>query len=713
MSEEHQTETGRRTLLKAAAWGAVGLLVPVRIAAAPPKGLAVGSSTPTSFEPSAWIRITQDGRVTLTMAQIEMGQGAQTGLAAIIADELEVPFDSVRIEQAPADKERFGVQATGGSTSIREGWKPMREAGATARQMLIQAAAQQWKVEVGSLTARDGDVVHAASGRRAAYGSLVEAASRLPHPDKVFLKDATKFRLVGQSLPRIEGSAKVRGTAVFGIDAAIPARKIATLAQSPEFGGRLQSVKESTALAVPGVIRIVRLPDAVAVIADSMPQAQKGLEGLEIGWSSGPLAKLNTAEIYADLAEATTRPGAVARSVGEPGKADGRRIEAVYQQPLLAHAPMEPMNCTVHVTADGCDVWTGTQVATDAQQAVAKLLGLPIGKVRIHVYLMGGGFGRRLETDGIIRAVEIGRVVKEPLQVIWTRAEDMQHDLYRPAYCDRIWATVDAAGKPTTWNHRIAGSSIMARLYPEAFKGVDSDAVECAAQPVYALSDLRVEFARVECGLPTSWWRGVGPTRSLFVIESFVDELATAARQDPVAYRLSILTDPRAREVLSLAAEKSGWGAKLPAGRGRGIALANAFGSYIALVAEVSIEPKEEVRVRRVVAVIDCGRAVNPDMVRAQIEGGVIFGAGAALMSEITVANGRVEQASYSDYPILTMVNAPNVDVHIVEGAEDPGGVGEIGTAAIAPAITNAIFAATRNRIRTLPVSRSQPVWMG
>ncbi len=506
----------------------------------------------------------------------------------------------------------------------------------------------------------------------------------------------------------------MNGAAIFGIDVKLPGMKIATLAASPVFGGRVRAVDDSKAKAVRGVRQIVRLDDAVAVVADHMGAAKKGLAALDIQWDDGPNATLSTADIVRELETASRKPGAVARREGDAEKAmagAATKVEAVYQLPLLAHATMEPMNCTVDLRKDSCEIWVGTQVLSRAQAAAAQTAGLPLEKVKVHNHLLGGGFGRRLEIDGIIRAVEIAKQVDGPVKIVWTREEDIQHDMYRPYYFDRIAAGLDEQGKPVAWQHRVTGSSILARWLPPAFKnGLDADAVEGAAEPPYTLPNIFVDYVRQEPpGIPTAFWRGVGPTRGIFVVESFIDELAAAAKRDPVDYRRALLEkNPRAKAVLELAAEKSGWGKPLSAGSGRGVSVQFAFGSYMAQVAEVTVSKDGGVRVGRIVCAVDCGTVVNPDTVRAQVESGVIFGMTAALYGEITLKNGRVEQGNFDSYRILRINEAPLVEVHIVKTAEAPGGMGEPGTSAVAPAITNAIFAATGRRLRKLPIDPAQ-----
>jgi len=524
------------------------------------------------------------------------------------------------------------------------------------------------------------------------------------------LKDPKDFKLIGTPAKRLDAPAKVNGTAVYGIDARPPGVKIATLAQSPVFGGRLKSVDDTAAKAVKGVRQIVKLDDCVAVVADHMGAARKGMAALKLDWDDGPHARLSTQDIARELEQATLKDGPVAEEIGDTAKAlagAATRVEATYQVPFLAHATMEPMNCTVHVRKDGCDVWVGTQVAARAQRAAAKVTGLPLEKVVLHQHLIGGGFGRRLEVDGVERATQIARHVDGPVKVVWTREEDIQHDMYRPYWFDRLSAGLDESGKPVAWNHRFAGSSVIARWLPIGFsKGLDPDSIEGATNFIYGLPNKHVEYLRVEPrGIPTAFWRSVGPSHTIFVVESFIDELAAAAKQDPVAYRLALLDKtPRTKAALALAAEKAGWGRAMPAGAGRGVSVQNVFGSHLALVAEVEVARDGSVRVRRVVAAIDCGTVINPDTVRAQIESGIVFGISAALYGEITVKDGRVEQSNFDSYPVLRLDEAPKIEVHIVGSSEPPGGMGEPGTSAIVPAVANAIFAATGKRLRKMPV---------
>jgi len=541
----------------------------------------------------------------------------------------------------------------------------------------------------------------------------------MPIPQNVALKLPQDFKLIGTPAKRLDLSAKVNGTAVYGIDVRPPGVKIATLAQSPVFGGRVKSVDDAAARAVKGVRQIVRLDDAVAVVADHMGAAKKGLKALKIEWDDGPNANLNTSDINAELEKTTLHSGPVAQNIGDVDKAmagAATKVEAIYQVPFLAHATMEPMNCTVHVRPDGCEVWVGNQAIARVQAAAAKVTGLPLDKVVAHNHLIGGGFGRRLESDGVERAVQIAKQIDGPVKVVWTREEDIQHDMYRPFWLDRLTAGLDEKGMPVAWTNRYAGSSVIARWLPPGFKnGLDPDSTEGAIDLVYALPNLHVEYLRVEPpGIPTAFWRSVGPSHNVFVTESFMDELAAAAKQDAVAYRRALLEQsPRAKAVLELAAERAGWGQPLPQRAGRGVSLQFVFGTYMAQVAEVEVAKNGTVRVRRVVCAVDCGIPVNPDTIRAQIESAIIFGITAALYGEITLKKGRVEQTNFDSYQMLRINEAPAIEVHLVQNFEKPGGMGECGTSAIVPAVTNAIFAATGKRLRKVPVDPSvlkQPV---
>jgi isoquinoline 1-oxidoreductase subunit beta len=668
-----------------------------------------------AFVPNAFVRIESDGHIVLTMPYVEMGQGTYTAITMLIAEELEVDLEQVHLEHAPPSEKLYtnpllGVQATGNSNAVRGAWQPLRQAGAAGRTMLITAAAKRWNVDPSSCRAESGEVLHTASGRRLTYGELAADAAHIPIPENVALKQRKDFKLIGTPAKRLDLPQKVNGSAVYGIDVRPAGVKIATLLQSPVFGGRVKSLDDTAAKSVKGVRQIVRLDDAVAVVADHMGAARKGLAALKIEWEEGPHARLGTSEIVSELEQATLKPGVVAQNIGDVDKAmatAATKVEANYHVPFLAHATMEPMNCTVHVRKDGCEVWVGNQALARAQAAGAKVTGLPADKVVVHNHLIGGGFGRRLESDGVTRAVEIAQQVDGPVKVVWTREEDIQHDMYRPTFFDRFTAGLDSQGMPVAWQHRFAGSSVIARWLPPGFKdGLDPDTTEAAINLTYALPNMRVEYLRVEPpGIPTAFWRSVGPSHNVFVVEGFMDELAAAAKQDPVVYRLALLDNsPRAKAVLALAAQKAGWGEKLPERVGRGVSLQFAFATYMAHVAEVEVSSDGRARVRRVVCAVDCGTVVNPDIVEAQIQSAIMFGITAALYGEITLKNGRVTQTNFDTYQILRMSEAPAIEVHIVQSNEPPGGMGECGTSAIVPAVANAIFAATGKRLRKMPV---------
>ncbi len=717
----HQSGTlrhDRRDFLRVGAALGGGLVLSFALPNAIGPAWAAAEVSP-EFAPNAFIRIDRKGEVTLVMPMVEMGQGIYTAMAMLLAEELEVGLDHVRLEHAPANDALYAnsilhIQTTGQSSSIRAFWTPLRQAGAVARTLLVTAAAKRWGVDPVTCRAKQGVVSDSAGARRLAYGELADAAAALPMPTpgSIALKDPKDFTLIGTPVKRLEAPDKVSGRAGFGIDVRLPDMKIAAIAISPVFGGKPKAVNEVAARAVKGVRQVVRIDNAVAVVADHMWAAKKGLAAAAIQWDDGPNATVSTADIVRQLEEASKQPGVVARNEGDAEKAlagAAQRIDAIYQAPFLAHAAMEPMNCTAHVRKDGCDLWVGTQAPTLTQAVVAQATGLPREAVKIHNHLLGGGFGRRLEPDGSLLAVKIAQQVDGPVKVVWSREEDIQHDMYRPYYYDRLSAGIDASGKPVAWTHRIAGSSIVARYVPSLYRnGFDFDAVEGAAEPPYALPNIHVDYVRVEPpGIPTAFWRGVGPTHNVFVVESFIDELAALAKQDPVAYRRALLGhNARALGVLNLATERAGWGGPLPAGRGRGVSLQFAFGTYLSQVAEVEVATDGSIKVHRIVCAVDCGLAVNPDTIAAQMEGGSIFGLTAALHGAITVKNGRVEQSNFHDYLPMRIGEVPVIETHLVKSAESPGGIGEAPTAAVGPAVANAIFAATGKRIRTLPIIR-------
>ena len=677
--------------------------------------LPVANAAPAPFAPNAFIRIAGDGGITFVMPQVEMGQGVYTSIAMIMAEELDADFPRLALEHAPPDEAHYanpmlGVQATGNSNSIRAFWKPLRTAGATARAMLVQAAAQQWSVDALSCSTAAGQVIHTASGRKLGYGALAAQAANIKPPANVPLKDPKNFTLIGKPLKRFDTPGKVDGKAVYGIDAMPPGVKFAALAASPVFGGKVGHVEDSKAKTLPGVRQVVVLDDLVAVVGDTQWAAQKGLAALAITWNEGAGAAVDSAQVWDDLRRASAQKGAVAKATGDADKglADGDRLEAAYELPFLAHATMEPLNCTVHITPNGCEVWIGTQIMARVQSSVAQALGLPLEKVTVHQHLLGGGFGRRLEPDMAVKAARIAQHVDGPLKVVYSREEDIQHDVYRPVYRHLLAASLKDA-KINGWTHRITGSSVVARWLPAAYtKNVDFDAVDSAVDMPYAIPHFRVEYVRREpLNVPTGFWRGVGPNSNVFAIESFMDELAKKAGKDPVDFRVSLLDKtPRLKSVVQLAAQKSGWGGALPARAGRGIAAQISFASFIATVCEAEVDENGEIKIRRLISVVDTGIAVNPDTVVAQLQGGLIFGLTAALHGEITIAKGRVQQSNFHDYRMLRINEVPNIEVHVIKSGEAPGGIGETGATAGPPALGNALYAATGVRLRRLPVDR-------
>jgi isoquinoline 1-oxidoreductase subunit beta len=686
--------------------------LPVRATNEP---VQVPDNTDGKFAPNAFIRIDHAGKTTLVMPQVEMGQGVYTAVAMILAEELDADLAHVALEHAPPNDRLygnpvFGLQVTGNSNSIRAFWKPLRNAGAGARAMLVQAAAQQWQVERASCITSNGQVIHAQSGRKLSYGELVDAAGKQTPPKDVPLKDPQNFTLIGKPLKRLDTPDKVNGKVVYGIDAMLDGMKFATLAQSPVFGGKIGKVDDAAAKKVPGVQQVVVLDDLVAVIGDHMWAAKQGLDALVVTWDEGPNATISSEDIWINLRAASEKEGAVAKSAGDiaKGLATGDRFDASYELPFLAHATMEPLNCTVHVRPDSCEIWVGTQIMTRVQSVAANAAGLPVEKVTVNQHLIGGGFGRRLEPDMVVAAVRVAKQVDRPVKVVWTREEDIQHDVYRPVYRDTIAATL-SDGKIVGWKYRVTGSSVIARWLPPAFQnGIDIDAVDSAVDMPYDIPNFHVEYVRAEPpAVPTGFWRGVGPNNNVFAIECFMDELARKVGKDPIAFRRDMLgKTPRLRAALDLVAEKSNWGQPLSPRVGRGVSVQPSFGSFIATVVEAEVDEQGEVHLRRVTTAVDTGIAVNPDTIRAQLEGGLIFGLTAALYGEVTIAKGRVEQSNFNDYRMLRIDQAPKIEVHVMRSGEAPGGIGETGVTAGPPALRNAIYAATGVALRRLPIDR-------
>ena len=666
----------------------------------------------------AFIGIDRDGKVIFTVPKIEMGQGAQSGLAVMIAEELEIGLDQITLKEAPPNEAIYNdkllnFQATGGSTSIRSNWEPLRQAGAAARLLLIQAAAQRWQVGADQLRAENGRVL-GPNGQSFGYGELVDDASKLPVPENIPLKPAEQFKLIGKPTRRLDTPAKVNGTARFTIDLVVPGMRYASARACPVLGGTVRSVDDRAARKVPGVIDVIRLGDAVAVIGEHTWATFAGVRALEIEWDYGDNANIDSAQMEREIKEALDKPGALANEQGDIDKAlkdAAKTFEAEYQMPFLAHAALEPMTCVAQVRPDAVELWVGTQVPVRAQTAAAEASGRPAEQIIVNNQLIGGAFGRRLEVDFIHQAVAIAAKVDYPIKLTWLREEDTTHDMYRPHYIDRFAAAMDAEGRLLGWRHTIAGASVLARFAPAAVpdSGLDGDAVEVAIHPIYAMQNLRVNYVPVPPkALRQSWWRGVGPLRSTYMLESFIDEVARSVDRDPVEYRMELLgSHPRAQAVLRLATEQAGWGEPLEAGHGRGVAVQEVFGSFLATVVELQVTEDKGIKLKRLMVAIDCGQVMNPVSVKSQIEGGTLFGLSAALFNEITVSKGRVEQSNFHDYRQLRISEAPPVETFIVESREAPGGVGEAGTAMIAPALVNALASANGTRIRRLPLARA------
>lgn len=678
---------------------------------------AIAAKSPAApFVPNAFLRVGHDGAVTFIINHSEMGQGVYTSLPMLIAEELECDWRKVRVEEAPVDpaynNPAFGAQGTGGSTSTWTEWDRFSMAGATAREMLIAAAAKSWKVDQSTCRAENGRVIHK-GGKSVGYGELVDKAAKMPVPREVALKKPEACKIVGKPRHRLDSPAKINGTAEFGLDVRLPGMFTAVVAHPPVFGGKVKSFKAERAKAVPGVKDVFQVPSGVAVVATGFPAAQKGREALEIVWDEGEWARLNTPEMVKEYALMAATPGNMARKDGDPEQAyarSARKLTAEYSVPYLAHATMEPLNCAVDLRIDGCDIWTGTQSQTGNRNAAARVLELKPEQVKLHTTFLGGGFGRRGNPvdDFVVTAAEVAKVLKKPVKVVWTREDDMKAGFYRPMWYDRLMAGLDDKGGLIAWWHTIVGQSITTGTAFEGMlvkNGIDGTSVEGARDIPYAIPNLLVDLHSPRLGVPVQWWRSVGHSHNAFVVESFLDEIAHAAGKDPFEFRRVLLADkPRHRGVLELAAEKAGWGAPLPAGHGRGIAVHESYGSFVAHVAEVSVDPKGKVLVHRVVCAVDCGRYVNPDTITAQMESGIIFGLSAALYGAITLKNGRVEQSNFHDYPVLRISETPRMEVHIVQNREKPGGIGEPGVPTVAPAVANAVFAATGQRVRSLPI---------
>ena len=710
---------GRREFIRTGAAVGGGLLVSLY---APLPG---GSSGPLAAEEkdfalNAFVRIGTDESVTVISAHSEMGQGVYTSLPMLLNEELEADWSKIRVEAAPVDKAYnhpvFGMQMTGGSTTSSAEWERYRRMGATARVMLVEAAAARWGVEASTCRVENGVVLHAATNRRGTYGSLANAAARLTPPANVPLKNPKDFTLLGKPTLRLDTPSKTNGTAQFGLDVMVPRMLTAVVARPPVFGGRVAKLDAREALKVPGVKAVEQVPSGVAVIAERFWPAKLGREKLIIEWDLGPNAGLSTEKMLRDFRETALKPGAIAKKTGDPEAAlrtAAKTVTAEYDVPYLAHAAMEPLNCVVDLRPDSCEIWTGTQFETVDRANAAQAAGLPADRVLIHTTLLGGGFGRRANpnSDFVVEAVHVARAAKAPVKVVWTREDDLRGGWYRPMWHDRFVAGLDADGDPVAWTHTIVGQSIMQGTLFESFgvkDGIDSASVEGAADLLYGMPNLQVDLHTPKIGVPVQWWRSVGHSHTGFSVEAFFDEVAHAGGKDPYELRRKLLANqPRMKAVLELAAQKANWGSQLPPGVGRGIATHFSFASYVAQVVEASVGKGGAVRVHRVVCALDCGLVINPDTVRAQIEGGIIFGLTAALKTEITLKEGRVEQGNFDDYQMLRIFESPEIEVHIVPSGESPTGVGEPGVPPVAPALANAIFAATGKRVRRLPIRAS------
>jgi len=701
---------GRRRFLEISAAAGGSLLIGFQLPGCT-RAADVPIVTRDGMSPNAWIQIGRDGQILLKCASSEMGQGVMTAIPMLLAEELDADWSTVRVETAPVDSvfnnPYMDQQLTGGSTAIRAYWQPLREAGAVARELLVSAAAATWKISGNDCRTENGAVIKKATGERLSYGALTEKAASLPIPKSAFLKDLAEFRYLGKGMPRLDTPAKCDGSAQFGQDLRLPDMLTALVVRCPVHGGKLRRHDASRAKTVKGVREIFPIDSGIAVVANNFWSAKQARDRLIIEWDEGPNSRLSDADISDRFIAAVDR-GETARQEGDVKKALSeatRDLEAIYEVPYLAHACMEPMNCTVSVTAAGAEVWVGTQAQTKTRNSVAMVTGLPPEKVKVHTMYLGGGFGRRGEQDFVVEAAQIAKQMKQPVKLIWTREDDLQHDFYRPKTYNRLRAGFDSKNNLIVWQHRIAGPSIRARnAPPNAKKRIDGTSIEGAANIPYAVPNIEVTYAMENAGLPVGYWRSVGSSQNAYVTECFLDEVARAAGKDPYEFRLALLKDhPRHRGVLEMAATNAEWGVPLPKGHYRGIAVAESFGSWVAQVAEVSIVGGK-VRVHRVVCAIDCGMTVNPDTIVAQMESGIVYGLTAALKGEINVDRGRVRQSNFHDYPLLRMDEMPAIEVHIVPSTEHPGGVGEPGTPPIAPAVANAIFAATGKPVRRLPI---------
>jgi|KBSSwiStaDraftv2_1062776.scaffolds.fasta_scaffold01169_14 isoquinoline 1-oxidoreductase beta subunit len=724
----------RRMFLKSTAAAGAGLSLGIyfgdAVAQMSGPGRTAGETVAGTFEPNAFLRIGKDNTVTVVVKHLEMGQGVYTGLPTLIAEELDASWSQVRVEGAPADAKRYNnlkwgeAQGTGGSTAIANSFDQYRQAGAAARAMLIGAAAQQWKVPADSVQVKNGVVSHA-SGRKATFGELADAAGKQPVPTTVKVKDAKDFVFIGKHVPRTDSKAKSNGTARFTQDVKLPDMLTAVVAHAPRFGQKIKSFDSATVTGIPGVRYVVEIPNGVAVIATTFWAAKKGRDALKVEWDDASGFKSSSTDIIAEYKQLAATPAKPARNEGDAVKAiDGaaKKLDAAFEFPYLAHAPMEPLNCVVKLSESGCEVWNGEQFQTGDLFAIAKYTGLKPEQIKLNMLYAGGSFGRRASSasDYVLEAVSIAVALVRagkpgvPVKMVWTREDDMKGGYYRPIYLHTLRAGLDANGTIVGWQHRIVGQSILAGTAFESVMvkdGIDLTSVEGASTLPYTIAHMSVELHSPKQGVPVLWWRSVGSTHTAFSTETFIDELAVAAGKDPVEFRRAMLAKhPRHLGALELAADKAGWskplaGAAAGEKRGRGVAVHESFGTVVAQVAEVTIDKDNKLKVDRVVCAVDCGIAVNPDVIRAQMEGGIGFGLSAALYGKITLKDGVVEQSNFHDYPMLRINEMPAVEVHIVPSTEKPSGVGEPGVPVIAPAVANALAAATGKRLRTLPLT--------
>lgn len=701
----------RRDFLKATAGASGGLVIALHLPACSKKPAPTGETK--VVQANAWLRIGTDNSITFLCDRSEMGQGVYTALPMILAEELGVRVPRIKVEFAPAGQayinNMIGSQITGGSTSVRDAWSKLRLAGAQARRMLVQAAAQEWRSPISGIRVQDG-VIQSPRGKKLTFGQVAEAASKLPVPKEVKLKSAGNYSVIGKPMKRLDTPAKVDGSAQFGIDVRLPDMLYGALALPPVLGGKMKSVDDGAAKGMPGVRAVVPTGTGVAVVADSWWQAVKARDALKIQWDAGRNASLDNAAIQRGLKRAANSSGKVALEAGDPDgwlQSAARVVRQDYESPLLAHATLEPPNCTAHVKADGCDIYVGTQVQLMAQGAAAQAAGLPPEQVRVHTTFLGGGFGRRLETDFIPAAVEASKAVGKPVKMLWTREDDTTHDTYRPPFVNRLAGVIDSDGRLMAWTHRVVSPSITARMFPSAVENaIDPFAIEAASNYPYDVPNVRVDYVQHEIGIDVGYWRSVSHAPNCFAAECFMDELAHSVKKDPLEFRLALLEkQPRYRAVLRLAAREANYGAP-PKGQYQGIALMEGYGTYMAQVADVSIDRNGQPKVHKITCALDCGQIVNPDGVNAQVESSIIFGLTAALWGDIGIKGGRVQQGNFDSYRLMRLNEAPRIDIHVIDSGEDPGGCGEPATALVAPAVCNAIFMATNRRVRSLPLSK-------